>query len=374
MIRGLLELSTGLITGSDVKPDRKLSKELLAAGYRGEGIVGRSWIVKTHFPERAGWKSFEASKVIVLVRNPFDAIDSYFNMILTRTHTCSIAESEYVRLRSYWENHVLKEMPMWYRFHRYWLEKKKEGYPILIVRYERLLRRRDDEFNRVLRFICGSDDVFMTSCLERLKRAKMRTSSRTKVAAAQKRQDSSEETTSNEIKSCERSSALPPDTISATSSSCKTTNDDVLVVQKSGQGSYVPRSGGIGKSLRHYAQDLKGRVLSQNPALRSLLEYFGYAQLLEDGDENGLSTIPAYLAPLAPIFSTDDEKLKDPVAPAVTAESERAAPSTTAATKCMRINEKSSLLRVATDSDPFARGVRWARPLHKSGIEYASKR
>ena len=52
MMRGLLERSTGLITGSDTNPRRRLSVALGLSGYLGEGVVGRSWIVKTHFPER----------------------------------------------------------------------------------------------------------------------------------------------------------------------------------------------------------------------------------------------------------------------------------------------------------------------------------
>lgn len=43
-------------------------------------------VVKTHYPERLGFRPFEGSKAILLVRNPFDAIDSYFNMALTNTH------------------------------------------------------------------------------------------------------------------------------------------------------------------------------------------------------------------------------------------------------------------------------------------------
>lgn len=43
-------------------------------------------VVKTHYPERLGFRPFEAERVILLVRNPFDAIDSYFNMALTNTH------------------------------------------------------------------------------------------------------------------------------------------------------------------------------------------------------------------------------------------------------------------------------------------------
>lgn len=46
----------------------------------------RVQVVKTHYPERTGLRPFEGDKAILLVRNPFDAVDSYFNMALTNTH------------------------------------------------------------------------------------------------------------------------------------------------------------------------------------------------------------------------------------------------------------------------------------------------
>jgi hypothetical protein len=54
-VRQLLELETGIITGSDSRPNRTLASQLLQCGYRGEGITDNSvWVVKTHYPERLG--------------------------------------------------------------------------------------------------------------------------------------------------------------------------------------------------------------------------------------------------------------------------------------------------------------------------------
>jgi hypothetical protein len=43
------------------------------------------WIVKTHFPERFGYKRYKVKKIILLIRNPFDTLDSYFNMVQRHT-------------------------------------------------------------------------------------------------------------------------------------------------------------------------------------------------------------------------------------------------------------------------------------------------
>lgn len=98
------------------------------------------WFVKTHFPERVGWKPFEARKAILVVRNPWDAIDSYFNMTLTNSHNKSVHESMYERLADRWDGMLRNEIDVWMKFHRYWTA--KVDIPIIVVRYEDLLVHR----------------------------------------------------------------------------------------------------------------------------------------------------------------------------------------------------------------------------------------
>lgn len=55
--------------------------------YAGEGVVDDSvWMVKTHYPERMGYLKFKVRRIILLIRNPFDAMESYFHMGMTNTH------------------------------------------------------------------------------------------------------------------------------------------------------------------------------------------------------------------------------------------------------------------------------------------------
>ena len=54
-VRKLLEEMSGIITGSDSRPNRPLTAQLVEYGYCGEGITDNSvWIVKSHYPERTG--------------------------------------------------------------------------------------------------------------------------------------------------------------------------------------------------------------------------------------------------------------------------------------------------------------------------------
>ena len=73
---------------------------------------------------------------VLLVRSPVDAIDSYWNMVLTKSHTRSVRATEYTRLRDEWREHVHREAAVWAAFHRYWLGTRT---PLLAIRYEDLL-------------------------------------------------------------------------------------------------------------------------------------------------------------------------------------------------------------------------------------------
>ena len=90
-LRKLMERSTGIVSGSDSRPNRTLSASLLRFGFIGEGITDQSvWTVKSHFPERMGFIRFQISRAVLIVRNPFDALEPYFHMGMTNTHDKSL--------------------------------------------------------------------------------------------------------------------------------------------------------------------------------------------------------------------------------------------------------------------------------------------
>ena len=63
-LRRVIEAATGFVTGSDSRPNRPLTSALLRCGFKGEGICDNSvFVIKTHFPERLGYRMFEATKV-----------------------------------------------------------------------------------------------------------------------------------------------------------------------------------------------------------------------------------------------------------------------------------------------------------------------
>lgn len=159
LLRSLLEATTGIVTGSDTRPDRTLS---LALADRhdlvGEGVISPSQtpIVKTHWPERIGYRKYEAHRVILLVRNPFDAIDSYWNLNVTNTHTDKVVDRVYQEHSEFFERLVMNEMKMWIRFHAFW---DSQRIPICWIRYEDLIADPHSQVLRVLEFsTCRSQE------------------------------------------------------------------------------------------------------------------------------------------------------------------------------------------------------------------------
>lgn len=151
LLRKLLEETTGVITGSDTAPNRTLSRALAECGVRGEGVVdSRCWIVKSHYPERRGHARVAADRAVLLVRNPWDAIDSYFNMALTNSHNTSVSDADYERFSDLFRGLAVAETRVWCRFNRWWLA---APVPLLVVRYEDLVAHRPTTLDRIAGFL-----------------------------------------------------------------------------------------------------------------------------------------------------------------------------------------------------------------------------
>ena len=150
LLRNLLERLSGIVTGSDNRPNRKLSKDLATVhNLVGEGVTRQVRVVKTHYPERRGSR-MNAQRAILLVRNPYDAIDSYWNLNLTNTHTETVTDDVYDIHQSTFEDLSKNEMKVWIQFHRFWLD---APIPVLVVRFEDLITDMQKEMCRIAAFV-----------------------------------------------------------------------------------------------------------------------------------------------------------------------------------------------------------------------------
>jgi hypothetical protein len=166
-LRRLLESHTGIVTGSDSRTNRPLCSSLLRCGFRGEGIVDSSvWVVKSHYPERMGYLKFASQRVILLVRNPWDAIESYFHMGLTGTHDKSLHPDEMNKLNQVWSDFVPNEAKVWHDFHEWWCRwSVHTKLPIHIVRYEDLVSHTQETMKKIIAFLQAANDSREMRCM-----------------------------------------------------------------------------------------------------------------------------------------------------------------------------------------------------------------
>jgi len=213
LLRNLFERATLRVTGSDMR-----------GGLTQHDLVGEAAVsakicqfVKTHFPERVGSPTFPASRAVLLVRNPYDALESYFNLMMTNTHTTSLTEEQRKKTEKLFHAMALKEIQVWRLFHQFWLQSK---IPILLVRYEDLIRHPGKVLSRVVQFVLEVKN--MTFFHARIKQ-------------------------------------------------CVDENNTENV------GAYKPRSGGIGKSRHRYPAHLLDKM---NHCVYELMHQLGYGEML----------------------------------------------------------------------------------------------
>jgi len=141
LLRTYLEELLLAPTGSDTRPDRNLSLRLSGQmpheptsssgrGFVGEGVTSGVRVVKTHYPERSGWGKMQiptCSKIILLVRNPFDTIDSYFNLCLTNSHSESLHQNVYEHFEEFFDRFKIAEVGVWAKFNEFWMSKRRGG-------------------------------------------------------------------------------------------------------------------------------------------------------------------------------------------------------------------------------------------------------
>lgn len=207
--------------------------------------------VKTHFPERQGTPPFRASRVVLLVRNPFDAIESFFNLMMTGKHTASLEPEVRAKTTKYFEEYVLKEIRVWRVFHEFWMN---QDIPLLLIRYEDLIRKPDKVMERVLAFVLEVKRMG-TFFNERIQR-------------------------------------------------CISDHEEIERM-----GSYKPRSGGIGKSLAKYSPELFAK-LKADEALTKVMKHLGYEWLIDQPAEEwqNLGFLEDYAVEYLPSWQGTEQK------------------------------------------------------------------
>ena len=93
------------------------------------------------------------NKAILLVRNPFDSILSFWNLMAGSSHTTSLPTELFTTYADIWAQFIEHETGIWRGFHDYWLETAAKQIPILLIRYEDILANRDVVTRQMIEFL-----------------------------------------------------------------------------------------------------------------------------------------------------------------------------------------------------------------------------
>ncbi|KAL7530196.1 hypothetical protein ACHAXR_005823 [Thalassiosira sp. AJA248-18] len=153
----LVEALTGIRTNNDYDSHER--------GY--ENVVA----VKTHYPVKNAKNNFQNldplfGRTILLLRNPINAIPSYFNQEYEHlnhfpTHSIRGPNEDWVKYRDDERGDLSFRLSQYESFVEYWMEKYPERSDLLIVTYEDLTdsHRGPNEATRIANFLAETEGV-----------------------------------------------------------------------------------------------------------------------------------------------------------------------------------------------------------------------
>ena len=135
-------------------------------GLIGEGLVGKeTWITKTHYPYVKGARAYQVQKAVLIVRNPFDALYSYVNMVVTKSHNQTMKDEEFAQIRALWKQTIPFFIEDYKNFHEFWLN---SDIPVYLMRFEDLVENPKEELKNLSKFLWEVDDISEIGLEERI--------------------------------------------------------------------------------------------------------------------------------------------------------------------------------------------------------------
>lgn len=158
MMRGIIENSFNIFTGDDmIIPKNHESDEsiLEALGIGKSNNLKRTFFIKTHYPNFVFKKNeFLTQGAILMVRNPFDAFDSYFELISNESHDKKYSEIDRKSkdIMDKFDEFIIWVTQQYQVFHNYWIS-HLNVIPIKIFKYEENTDNKEKLTENVINFI-----------------------------------------------------------------------------------------------------------------------------------------------------------------------------------------------------------------------------
>lgn len=183
---------------------------------------------------------YRVHKAVVLVRNPFDALFSYLNILITKDHSTTLSRSMFESYKAEFRDMIRLALPNLIYSYKWWLS---QPIPTHIIRYEDLVIDPGNTLLSLFEFLLDEPDLKGFEIAKRIEEVVMYSQNPTLLESK---------------------------------------NKNGKKVAKIGRMLYKPRSGVILNSFEFYDEEL----IKEFSVAKELLEQFGY---IEDGKNTRLA-------------------------------------------------------------------------------------
>jgi hypothetical protein len=157
MIRTIYENTTLTYTGDDmiVKYDDQSETQLNFYDLGTHNTIKNTFLIKTHYPNFAFKPNeFKAQGAIFLIRNPFDAFDSFFEMTRTDSHCKKLSDDarKDPKVESKFQEFINWIMHQYSEYHEYWIENFLKV-PVKIIKYEWFINNKEQGTKEIFDYL-----------------------------------------------------------------------------------------------------------------------------------------------------------------------------------------------------------------------------
>ena len=157
-LRYLLQQATGIYTGT-IYPDERSC--LLDHGFLNEPVYDKSVLmVKTHLLDHPE----NLDRAIILIRDPFEAIVSYYNYKISGMMGCAPAKAYHTDGGVRWKNFVYESIEEWRTFYLNWYNKFPAPGTRYILFYEDLVHNTEDLLYEILSYLTVPKEETTIEC------------------------------------------------------------------------------------------------------------------------------------------------------------------------------------------------------------------
>ena len=144
------------------------TRQLFLGGLLGGGFFGRDvWLTATHYPSFHLFQNiYNVQKAIILTRNPYDSLFSFFNLLVSGQHDVSLSEEMLKDSMEEFREMVRLSITDWKYSYEWW---RSQQIPTHIIRYEDIILQPVETLRSMFEFLLDEPNLIGSPIETRIK-------------------------------------------------------------------------------------------------------------------------------------------------------------------------------------------------------------